>query len=46
MDASSDGKLASGEIRYAMLFGLPTVRYARTVQRENSARIRQVESLS
>jgi nitroreductase/NAD-dependent dihydropyrimidine dehydrogenase PreA subunit len=30
---------------YAMLFGLPAVRYARTVQRAGSARVRRVEAL-
>jgi len=38
--------LPQDHVYYAMLFGLPAVRYARTVQREGSARIRRVDNLS
>lgn len=35
--------LTPGHYYYAMLFGRPSVRYARTVQRDDAARIRRIE---
>ncbi len=35
--------LVPGHYYYTMLFGLPAVRYARTVQRDDAARIRRVQ---
>jgi nitroreductase/Pyruvate/2-oxoacid:ferredoxin oxidoreductase delta subunit len=34
--------LPSGHFYYAMLFGIPSYRYARTVQRDGSARVRSI----
>jgi hypothetical protein len=35
--------LAPGNYYYAMLFGLPAVRYARTVQRDGGARVKRIQ---
>lgn len=35
--------LPTGHFYYTMLFGLPAVRYARTVQRDDAARVRRVQ---
>ncbi|MBM4163067.1 MAG: nitroreductase [Lentisphaerae bacterium] len=35
--------VAPGQYYYAMLFGLPAVRYARTVQRDEGARVRRIQ---
>ena len=43
-ELKKDFGLVPGQSYYAMLFGLPAVRYARTVQRDDAARILRVQA--